>query len=147
MAEVRVTSWTDLHERLYEGSWQEPLGRFRSSFAFRGMMDAACPLDTSLCRLGGPFAQNEGHLLRAFRKYARRDSVPGDSVWNWLALAQHHGLPTRLLDWSFSPYVALHFATAETDSYDRDGIIWCVDYRSEERRVGKECRSRWSPYH
>src|SRR5260221_8027176 len=26
-------------------------------------------------------------------------------------------------------------------------IIYCPDHRSEERRVGKECRSRWSPYH
>ena len=37
MTDIRVTSWAELHERLYEGSWREELGRFRSSFAFRGM--------------------------------------------------------------------------------------------------------------
>ena len=91
--EIRVSSWGELHDRLYEGSWHEPLGRFRSRFAFRGVFDVAADLTTSLCRLQGGQANVEGQILRAFRKYAQRDSVPGDSVWNWLALAQHHGLP------------------------------------------------------
>jgi FRG domain len=128
MNEIRVTSWAELHERLYEGSWQEPLGRFRSSYAFRGMACAAHDLKTALMRLGGGYEQHEGHLLRNFRKYALRDAVGEDSVWNWLALAQHHGLPTRLLDWTFSPLVALHIATAHPKSFDLDGVIWCVDY-------------------
>jgi hypothetical protein len=126
--EIRVADWSELHEQLYADSWNEELGLHRSNFAFRGRPDAADSLETSLVRLGGAPAKLEGHLLRNFRKYATLDAVPVDSVWNWLALAQHHGLPTRLLDWTYSPYVALHFATTRRDWYDRDGIVWMVDY-------------------
>jgi hypothetical protein len=128
MNEVRAESWEQLHELLYEESWQEGLQRHRSSWAYRGRADADEDLRTSLLRLGGEPEQLEGHLLRAFRRYAQRTDVPIDSTWNWLALAQHHGLPTRLLDWTFSPYVALHFATGSPARFDRDGVVWCVDY-------------------
>src|SRR5947209_4533520 len=128
MNAIRVSSWTELQERLYEGSWQPELDRFRSPFAFRGQSLPEPGLRTALMRLGGDYAQLENHLLRNFRKYAYRDAVAEDSVWNWLALAQHHGLPTRLLDWTYSPLVALHFATQDPGWFDRDGVIWCVDF-------------------
>jgi FRG domain len=126
--EVRVESWTELHERLFEESWQERLGRFRSNLAFRGRARASEGLETSLLRLGGDAGALEGQLIRNFRKYANRNDVPYDSTWNWLALAQHHGLPTRLLDWTYSPYVALHFATTTLQAYDVDGVVWAIDY-------------------
>jgi hypothetical protein len=133
--ETRVDTWTALHEALYASSWKEPLGRFRSSFAFRGLSRADYSLRTSLSRLGGTGAELERHMLRNFRKYAQVEAVPPDSVWNWLAVAQHHGMPTRLLDWTYSPYVALHFATERIEQYEADGVIWCVDYSATNQSL------------
>jgi FRG domain len=126
--DIRVTSWNDLNERLYEESWSERLGRFRSNFAFRGMQDSAFDLTTSLVRLGGDYPRHEDDLLRNFRKYAYHRVDMGDLVYNWLALGQHHGLPSRMLDWTYSPYVAVHFATADVEMFGLDGVVWCVDY-------------------
>ena len=128
MRETRVESWLELQELVFAESWNERLGRFRSNLVYRGENRAANELTTSLQRLGGPFAELERHLLRNFRKYAHRDAVPQETIWDWLALAKHHGLPTRLLDWSHSPYVGLHFATANRLLFDEDGAVWTVDY-------------------
>jgi hypothetical protein len=128
MNEHRVDTWAELQDILFEESWKEHIARFRSDLAFRGRNDASDDLRTSLVRLGGDLAAQENHLVRNFRKYAVAGAAPQDSVWNWLALGQHHGLPTRMLDWTYSPYVALHFATADRKQFERDGAVWTLDY-------------------
>jgi hypothetical protein len=128
--DLRVQSWAELCERLYQGSWREEIGRFRSNFAFRGLGDKDYPLVTSFRRNYGDRAELEYHLLRNFAKYAQLGTIDlfRQSDWRWMTLAQHYGLPTRLLDWTYSPFVAMHFATSDTHRYDRDGVIWELDY-------------------
>jgi hypothetical protein len=134
-SEHRVSSWGKLQESLFAGSWNSELRRFRSHYAFRGLSDARYRLDTSLMRLKGPYTEMEAHLLRNFQKYAHGGVVDGDSIWHWLALAQHHGLPTRLLDWTFSPYVAMHFATSNLYNFELDGVIWAINYSAVHRQL------------
>jgi hypothetical protein len=128
MKTIVVERWDELNQILYAGSWQEDLQRFRSDYVYRGLSSAGYDLRTSLMRLGENSNELEQHLLRAFRRYAYRYASFADSLWNWLALAQHHGLPTRLLDFTYSPYIALHFATANPAHVDQDAVVWCVDY-------------------
>lgn len=140
MDDIRVASWTELNDKLFEGSWNPSIRRFRSQFVFRGSSGSQYPLLTALSRLGEKFEDLEPHLLRNFRKYAHRDVVAQDSLWHWLSVATHHGLPTRLLDWTYSPYVAMHFATVDTDRFDVDGAIWMVDFVQVHEHLPKQLR-------
>lgn len=139
MTEV-AGSWEQLDALLFEGSWNAELRRTRSPHAFRGVTRAGSDVCCSLMRMGGDLAAKERHLVRNFRKYARRSFVGDDSLWNWLALAQHHGLPTRLVDWTYSPYVALHFATADSGVMDVDGEIWMLRFDAVNRELPEALR-------
>lgn len=136
------TGWTGILDALFAGSWNPHLQRVRSPYAFRGQAVAREDLSSSLLRLAAgrvDVGRLELHLLRNFRKYAYGHGGV-DSVWNWLALGQHRGLPTRLLDWTYSPFVALHFATADLGLMHQDGAVWMLDFVAANRYLPRRLK-------
>ena len=135
-------NWTELQQMLFRDSYNPDIDRIRSPYIYRGLSDIDYELKTSLMRMGGPFERLEFHLFRNFKKYAFNPEIASNTDWEWLALAQHHGLPTRLLDWTYSPYAALHFATANIEKFDLDGVIWALKYEGLPKHLPQRLRHK-----
>lgn len=126
--DIKARDWLHLQELIFKDAFDTTVNRYRTKYVFRGLSSSEYQLETSLLRLKNNIKQIEKPLIRNFRKYAIGNPIAADTTWHWITLAQHHGLPTRLLDWTFSPYIALHFATEDLEKYNEDGTIWCVDF-------------------
>jgi hypothetical protein len=74
----------------------------------------------------------ERGLLSEFKRRARifLQSRPS-SDWEWMVLAQHFGLPTRILDWTENPLVALYFSVRDTSLSD-DGMLFAYRHGAGE---------------
>ncbi len=131
---VYITKIEDVLPLITEQEYRPDLGRNRSLYLYRGMSDISFKLGTSLQRNCKDAKKTlEPCILNNFTKYgALEDPLIEKSVWRQMILGQHHGLPTRLLDWSQSPLIALHFATTEKDldkMEDHDCMIWRIDIK------------------
>jgi hypothetical protein len=121
-----IRSVDDIFTALY-GFPRDRHGRHRSDYVYRGLNVSSSPLQTSLQRMGDHYADVESPLLRSFLKYCQDHDLANQPLLYQLAVAQHHGLPTRVLDWTSSPRVALHFAVSNEAHYQQDGAVWCVN--------------------
>src|SRR4051812_24037931 len=141
---IAITSLGELIDRVTPDKPDPITGRRRDAGVYRGAADAGAALLTSLDRLGGgqphSKADLESHILRNFIRYSRphlgRDP---ENDWEHLVSAQHHGAPTRLLDWTYSPLVAAFFATRP--GADRDRVIWRLDWPQVHERFSLPPRS------
>ena len=137
---IRISTLGELVDRVTPEDPDPTTGRLRDYGVYRGGSNASAPLLTGLDKLGGTDAPHskqhvEEHILRNFIRYSRAHlSQPPANEWELLVAAQHHGLPTRLLDWTYSPLVAAHFATSATVATDR--VIWRLDWKRIHRAFG-----------
>jgi hypothetical protein len=120
MKTTQINSIAELHEKF--GTY-EP-----STTIYRGLKSIDFELKTSIVRIEPPPSsktkeKNEREILRLFKE----KSIPflnyiPTTDWDWLALGQHQGLPTRLMDWTRNPLVASYFAVEE--EWDGDSAIY-----------------------
>jgi len=130
--EVRITTLEQLMPMLSEQEYREDLHRNRSPYLYRGLPDVRFKMYTSLSRNCKELQKElEPAILANFAKYAVNDEPDiAKSVWRQMILGQHYGLPTRLLDWSHSVLVGLHFAMTEEclEEMDKhDCVVWRID--------------------
>lgn len=97
---------------------------------FRGQQNAEWNLLPKIARskIKATFIEEEKSILEEFKRIGRAyiNPVISQNSWDLLALAQHHGLPTRLLDWTTNPLVALWFAFYLESSTIQDRAIWVL---------------------
>ena len=80
--------------------------------------------------MGGGGRRIGTQTITSIKKYAHRDLTSEENDWHCLTIAQHHGLPTRFLDWTNSPFVALHFATADWPGSCTNAAVWALNFNS-----------------
>lgn len=141
---VQIHTLGELIDRVTPDKPDPVTGRRRDAGVYRGAGDARAALLTSLDRLGGekPHAKAdlESHILRNFIRYSRPflGREPAND-WEHLVSAQHHGAPTRLLDWTYSPLVAAFFATRPGGDCDR--VVWRFDWQPVHEKFSLPPRS------
>lgn len=135
-----VADWQDFHRYVLARDYGPPSG---VATFFRGQ-STAHPLKPLLLRRVPPDSLNrpqpdarriclgiETFIRREFMSQAELHAHPTeisdrDDTLAWWAVMQHYGAPTRLLDWSLSPHVALYFAVEK--NFENDGALWCLDF-------------------
>lgn len=113
MHEARIRTFADLHQVVCGHG----LG-----WIYRGQPEADWALVPGIGRQSELMAV-ERELFAAWKRGAVQFvDPPPPSDWDWMAIAQHHGLATRLLDWTGNPLAAAFFACCHQGS--DDAVIW-----------------------
>src|SRR5215216_4124577 len=120
------------------------------NWAFRGQINACWPLRTAIERTDfiklrkGIEAEFVAEFQRGARNYLNKDELP-EHLIEWLALMQHHGAPTRLLDFTRSPFIAAFFAYEQCFVQpDIDVAIWAINFNFFKTKALEELKNELS---
>lgn len=147
ITEKRLNTVEEVLKELLTQDYEEDKKRYRSDYMYRGLPNSKFKLVTSLERnCGDKRTLLEKPLLRNFTKYALYENENlKDSIWNQLALGQHHGLPTRMLDWTYSSLMGLNFAMTEYsfDDFDKhDCVVWAINIKEINSLLPKKYKDK-----
>lgn len=115
MKEIKLRSFEEFHQQVQSYSKEADI--------YRGVTNKDYQLIPKIGRVPLRSKQSrkleEGRIFRRFKERALPylEFMPRND-WDWLAIAQHHGLPTRLLDWTRNPLAALYFAVEHESIHD-----------------------------
>jgi hypothetical protein len=138
-SEIVLTRWKNAK------SYFESLLESDNAWIFRGHYKAEWHLQPSLERTLSQRPMDlaiERQIISEFQRrahqYLASTEIP-QTLLEWLALMQHHGSPTRLLDWTRSPYIAAFIAFEDTFKEEGETAIWAINSRwlaeCSERRL------------
>jgi hypothetical protein len=131
--EIQIESWSHFVELMSQFDFGRPSETPR---LYRGQSNSKWGLEDSLSRLLSldvPFEEAVEIEKMAFDRFFAQahffldpSTLPKRcSILAWWGIMQHFGCPTRLLDWTASPYVAAYFAVAERE--EDEGVVWSFD--------------------
>ena len=138
----QITTLEQINKIIWDQQYQSTLMRNRSPYLYRGLPNSNYHLVTSL-RRNCKEKKNDIELaiLRNFVKYAAlEDPALKTSIWRQMIVGQHHGLPSRLLYWTYSVLIALHFATSGENLDDMSknaAVLWQIDILEMNKRLPK----------
>jgi FRG domain len=132
--EITIKSWKQFNDEVLEKHLMVT-HYLRRGYIYRGQADVKWSLQPSLTRLCHLLAFDKARSLdverRILQRFAERAHlhlpshvIPRGGLVNWWTVMQHYSAPTRILDWTHSPLVALYFAV--NTKWTTDGAVWIV---------------------
>jgi hypothetical protein len=155
--EVRLNDFSELNFFTEQMQNRAHLSIYDVTVIFRGQAKSIWTLKPTLLRsIQEPNNLKIGDVVdlefKALENFKRRAHLfhktslirDEDTILDWWTLMQHYGAPTRTLDWTVSPYVALYYAVSE--EFDADGAVWFLSVWNLNEKMKQLYSKKYRPF-